>query len=131
MRIILDTNVIVSAILSPAGNPARILTAVLSSKIELLYNNHILAEYITVLRQEKFRLNKELNDYIIEYICKEGVFFFASLLKIKFDHEDDKKFYELYKSGKADYLVTGNIKHFPKENGIVTPKTFIQKIQIE
>ncbi|MDR0585773.1 MAG: hypothetical protein LBG26_00885 [Treponema sp.] len=46
---------------------------------------------------------------------------------IKFADEDDKIFYELYKSGEAIFLITGNIKHFPKEKNIITPREFIEK----
>ena len=43
--------------------------------------------------------------------------------------EADRKFYEVYKSGGAGYLVTGNIKHFPKETAIVTPGDFIKGLR--
>ena len=42
--------------------------------------------------------------------------------------ETDKKFYEVFKFGKAKYLITGNIKHFPKEKGLVTPKEFFENL---
>jgi predicted nucleic acid-binding protein len=44
---------------------------------------------------------------------------------MKFTDETDKKFYEVYKSGRAQYLITGNIKHFPKEDNIIIPKDFL------
>ena len=127
MKVVLDTNVIVSAILSPAGIPAQILSNILSEKLIIVYNNGILAEYIDVLGREKFNLNKSLRDLILEYIAKEGEFRIAGQVNQKFLHEDDRKFYELFKSGGIDYLVTGNTKHFPKEKRIVTPRSFVEK----
>ena len=127
MKIILDTNVIVSALLTPAGIPAKILNYVLGKNVRLIYDNNILTEYISVLSRKELKIDKKLADVIIDFISSEGEFFTAAPLKLIFVHEDDKKFYELYKSSEADYLVTGNIKHFPKEKGIVTPKTFIER----
>jgi predicted nucleic acid-binding protein len=45
---------------------------------------------------------------------------------IRFTDEDDRIFYELYKSSESDFLITGNIKHFPKERNIITPREFIE-----
>ena len=127
MKIILDTNVVVSALLSPTGAPARILALVLKGTITMAYNNSILAEYMDVLNRRKLKINKELIGPIVDFINKEGKYMTADPQKIKLPDEDDRVFYELYKSGEIDYLVTGNIRHFPRENGIVTPKTFLEK----
>jgi putative PIN family toxin of toxin-antitoxin system len=126
MRLVLDTNVIVSALLSPQGLPARILNLVLSGSAIVVYDNNVMAEYIDVLSRVRLKINQELRNLIIDFIDKEGEFTIAEPRNIKFDDEDDKIFYELYKSGDADYLITGNKRHFPKEKGIVTPREFIE-----
>jgi putative PIN family toxin of toxin-antitoxin system len=126
MKIILDTNVIVSALLSPSGLPARILNSVLNGGITIVYDNGILEEYADVLSRKKLKINKELVEQVMDFFSSEGEFKIASPQKIRFSDEDDKKFYELYKSGGIDYLVTGNIRHFPDEKGIVTVRKFIQ-----
>ena len=59
---------------------------------------------------------------------KEGEYKIAISQNIKFDDEDDKVFYELYKSGDVDYLVTGNKKYFPNEKG-VNPGEFIERVK--
>ena len=128
MRIILDTNVIVSALLSPSGVPAKILNLILNRNITIVYDNNILFEYVDVLNRTKLKINKELIKPVLDFINKEGELGIAVPQKIKFDDSDDKKFYELYKNEKIDYLITGNIKHFPKENGIITPRNFIENI---
>ena len=127
MKIILDTNVIVSALMTPSGIPAKVLNLVLKRTVKLLYNNSILTEYIDVLNRKELRINKISSHLVIDFIRTEGMFLITSPLSIKFNHEDDKKFYELFKSGEADYLLTGNIKHFPRERGIVTPNSFIER----
>ena len=125
MKIILDSNVIVSALLSPNGLPSRIFNLVLNGSVTLVYDNCILSEYINVLYREKFKINCELLNSVIDFIEKEGEYKIAVPQSIKFTDEDDKMFYELYKSG-VDYLITGNQKHFPTEKGIVSPREFIE-----
>ena len=126
MKIILDSNVLVSALLSPHGLPAKILNLVLNGSVTLIYDNCILSEYINVLYREKFKISKELLNFVIDFIEKEGEYKIAIPQKIKFADEDDKVFYELYKSGNVDYLITGNKKHFPNEKGIVNPGEYLE-----
>jgi putative PIN family toxin of toxin-antitoxin system len=127
MKIILDTNIIVSALLSPHGLPAKILNLVLNGSVIIVYDNNVLAEYTDVLGRARLKINQELKKIIIDFIDKEGDYIIAEPQNIKFDDNDDKIFYELYKSGDIDYLITGNKRHFPKEKGIVTPREFIEK----
>ena len=126
MKIVLDTNIIVSALLSPKGLPARILNLVLNGSAAIIYDNRVLAEYADVLGREKFKINQELRDFIIDFIENEGIYIIAESQDIKFLDRDDKLFYELYKSGDADYLITGNKKHFPGEKSIITAREFIE-----
>ncbi len=127
MNIVLDTNVIVSALINSEGTPAQILNLSISGKIILLYDNRILSEYEEVLKREKFGFEKEWVNVIIDFIKNEGEFIAAEPLSSKFEDEADKKFYEVAKSGNAKYLITGNKKHYPKEKLIVTPKEYIEK----
>ena len=128
MKVILDTNIIVSALLTPSGLPAVILNLVLRGKVTVVYDNAIMAEYMDVLSREKLKIDRELADLIIDFISKEGEYRIASPFKMHFHFidEDDRKFYELYKTG-IDYLITGNGRHFPNERGIVTPRKFLEK----
>jgi putative PIN family toxin of toxin-antitoxin system len=124
LKVILDTNIIVSALLSPHGLSAKILSLVLNGKLTIVYDNIIFAEYADVLNRNKFKLDKELVNLVIDFIAKEGEYVIAEFQNIKFTDEDDKAFYEVYKSGYVDYLITGNKKHFPKEKGIITAREF-------
>jgi len=128
MKIVLDTNVLVSGLINPKGLPANILNLILNEKIIVLYDNRILREYEAVLSLRKFRFKKEIIEPLIDFIKHEGSFIAAEPLKIKFKDEDDKMFLEVAKSGDAEYLITGNIVHFPNEQFIVTPGEFIEKI---
>jgi len=125
MRIILDTNVIVSAFLSYNGVPSKILTSFLDGYITLVYDNLIFAEYIRVLFKDKLKIDKDKAGDILDSIQKKGEYGIANTLRLKFEDESDKKFYELFKTANVDYLITGNKKHFPKEKGIVSPREFL------
>jgi putative PIN family toxin of toxin-antitoxin system len=128
MKIVLDTNVIVSALLCPQNLPAKILGLVLNGTVRIVYDNTVLVEYIDVLNRKKFNINKESIKVVLEFIRNDGEYTIAIPQNAKFTDEDDRMFYELYKSGEVDFLITGNIKHFPKEEHIVTPREFIEII---
>ena len=126
MRIVIDTNVIVSALMNVNGTPAKLLSSVLNGNITILYDNRVLFEYTEVLSRKEFGFNAETVNDMIDYFKHEGEFINADFQKIKFSDETDKKFYEVYKSGKARYLITGNLKHFPKEEAIIVSGKFFE-----
>jgi len=126
MKVVVDTNVIVSALISTSGTPAKILSLILNGTIKILYDNRIIFEYFDVLSRNEFGFSKEIVNDLINYFKHDGEFVNSEFIKRKFFDETDKKFYEVYKTGGAEYLITGNIKHFPKEDSIVTLKDFMQ-----
>jgi putative PIN family toxin of toxin-antitoxin system len=128
MKIVLDTNVIVSALLCPQSLPAKILGLILNGTIGIVYDNNVLVEYIDVLNREKFKINKESIKVVLEFMKSDGEYIISIPQNVRFTDEDDRIFYELYKSGEVDFLITGNIKHFPKEKNILTPREFIEII---
>ena len=125
MKIVLDTNVLVSALINPEGLPAKILNLVLNGKLTVLYDNRIIGEYRAVLIRKKFGFSSEMIEPLLDFIECEGDFVASEPLKLHFADEDDKKFLEVAESGNAEYLITGNIKHFPIEDNIVTPSIFL------
>lgn len=125
MRMVLDTNVLVSGLLNPNGPPAAILNLLVNGKIRLLYDNRILQEYSEVLRRDKFGFNKESIDVLINYFQDVGEFISAEPTNRKFDDENDRIFYEVMITGEANYLVSGNLVHYPKSNKIIDPRRFI------
>ena len=126
MKVVVDTNVIVSALMNTNGTPAKILALILNGRIKLLYDNRIIFEYAEVLSRKEFGFNPEIINDTINYFKHDGEFINADHLNAKFLDEADKKFYEVYKSGEADYLITGNLKHFPKSHTIIAPKDFCE-----
>jgi putative PIN family toxin of toxin-antitoxin system len=126
MRIVLDTNVIVSGLINPRGMPAKILNLLVNGKIIVLYDNRILEEYSEVLQRKKFNFKKDWIEPFMDYIKNEGEYITADPVNDKFQDEDDKMFYEVAKTGKAEYIVTGNKQHFPRAKMVKNPKEFIE-----
>ena len=127
MKLVVDTNVLVSALMNLNGIPARILMSILRNDLGIIYDNRIIFEYMDVLSRKEFSFSSEIINELMKHIKNNGEYVNAGFSELKFTDESDKKFYEVYKSGSAHYLITGNSKHFPKETGIVTPREFIDK----
>jgi putative PIN family toxin of toxin-antitoxin system len=125
MIVVLDTNILVSALLNPEGAPAAIINLLLSGKLTVLYDNRLLKEYGEVLRRTKFPFKKSSVLHLLDYIRREGQFVVAEPIDIPIS-EDDKAFYKVAKAGNAQYLITGNKKHFPNVRIVKTPKEFIE-----
>ena len=126
MKVVLDTNVIVSALINVNGTPAKIVSLVLNGKIKLLYDNRIIFEYFEVISRKEFGFNLEIVNDMIDFFKHEGDYINADHLNVKFHDESDKKFYEVYKTGQAQFLITGNKKHYPADNSIIIQKEFLQ-----
>ena len=126
MKVVVDTNIIVFALLNTNGIPAKLLSLILNGNIQVLYDNRIIFEYKDVLSRKEFGFPGEIIDDMIDFFRHDGEYVNAGHLKINFSDEADKKFYEVYKYGSAQYLITGNIKHFPKEKTIVIPGDFFR-----
>ncbi|MCL2433349.1 MAG: putative toxin-antitoxin system toxin component, PIN family [Clostridia bacterium] len=127
MLVVLDTNVLVSAMLSPHGNPKKILAMVASGYLRVCYDSRIFAEYREVLFRRKFPFIKADVTSVLEIISEYGISVAVPPLSIFFTNESDRKFYEVAAFCGAK-LITGNIKHFPQEPNVMTPTEFIAKI---
>ena len=129
---VLDTNVLVSALLGKKSIPAQILNEAANGSIVPLYDADILSEYEDVLHRDKFPFVETEIRAMIDVIKKRGVYVDAGLVDAILPDMDDVVFYagvmEKRKDGDA-YLVTGNQKHFPKEPFIVTPKEMLDIIE--
>ena len=121
---VIDTNVLVSALFSISGhsNPSIIIRKIIDGVITPLYNEEILAEYEAVLNRDKFPFRKADIDWIISTFIDYGILLSRTAVSDEeFTDRDDIVFYEVALSKEDSFLVTGNIKHFPKKPFIVTP----------
>ena len=115
MLVVLDTNIIVSALLSPHGKPAYVFNRFINGDFTLCADERIIAEYYAVLSRPKFKFNPQLIDRIISFIRTHALIVTPITLSAQFDDESDKKFYEVAKTCNAT-LITGNLKHFPSDS---------------
>jgi len=131
VKVVLNTNVLLSGLLKPYGKPAAILRLVLSGALQVAYDGRILSEYRTVLLREKFHFSREMVDALLEQIEAEGFFVVARPLKKHLPDPDDEPFLEVALSGKVDALITGNKRHYPasasKGVAVLTPTEFLAR----
>ena len=126
---VIDTNVLVSALLSNNESSATviILEKILKSEVIPLYSDEILQEYKNVLSRKKFGFDEKLVDILLNFIAQNGISTLPQNTNIALPDIDDLPFYEVFCAKKDEnvFLITGNIKHFPKENSILTPREFL------
>jgi len=129
--IVIDTNVIVSALITKNPNAAttRVLELALMGEIVPLYNQNILDEYLEVLTRKKFKLKEDSIQYIIKTITINGIDTLRTSFLEDMPDEDDRVFYELSLSEPDSLLITGNSKHFPRTPRVVSPSEFLRIIE--
>ena len=136
MRIVLDTNVLVSGLLlTPFGASAQILRMVASGRLVLYYDARILTEYEDVLRRPRFDFSDTEVSALLDQIEEEGVSLSTVPLETALPDRDDEPFLEVAIAGNAEtpddavLLVTGNSKHYPEGNRqgvrVVSPRFFV------
>lgn len=127
IKAVLDTNILVSAFLSPKGAPAKIFDHVLNGRVTMCFDSNILAEYSEMLKRPKFNFNPKSVDQIIQFIILNGFSVVPLPLSIDFIDEDDKIFFEVAVHVHG-YMVTGNVKHYPKKSIVVSAAQFLEMI---
>lgn len=127
MKIVLDTNVLVSALLNPDGSPAQVLNLLLENRLVLLYDNRIVDEYRRVLGRKKFSFTSAMIEPLLDFLIHVGRSVIALPQTVQFVDDGDRKFFEVAISGQADYLVTGNLRHYPAIPLVVSPAAFLEK----
>lgn len=117
MRVVIDTNVMVLGVLNPHGPPGRIVNALLSETIIVLYDDRILSEYREALLRPTFHFPRADVEVLLDYLESTGEHVSAAPLSLVLPDSNDLPFLEVATSGGADVLITGNIKHFKPRRG--------------
>lgn len=128
---ILDTNVLVSALLKTGSAPAQIAAEALNGNIIPVLNGEIIAEYEDVLNRPKFQFDKTAVRVLLDELKKRAVYSDYGRIEDELPDSKDVVFYAvLMEKRKEDnaYLVTGNLKHFPTRTYIVTPREMLDII---
>ncbi|WP_305117518.1 putative toxin-antitoxin system toxin component, PIN family [Acutalibacter muris] len=128
---VIDTNVLVSAMLKWDSIPGSVLELALDGPIIPILNDAIMTEYREVLSRPKFHLTTDIVDDILAAMEAQGFFVAPEAIPIDLPDPKDQVFYEVVMEQRKTedaYLVTGNIRHFPVEPFIVTPREMIEII---
>lgn len=112
MRLVVDTNIIVSALLSSESKAFQLLSDVLDGKYIVLISEEIFKEYEDVLSRDKFGFDSDIINFLLSWFRENAVWIEVSESDTPMKDKKDRVFYDLAKSCKAR-LVTGNIKHYP------------------
>ncbi len=130
---VIDTNVLVSAMLKFQSVPGQVANEALLGKIIPLLCDEIVAEYREVLARPKFKFDQKVVDVFIDGIIDRGIFVDAVPVEEIIPDPKDIVFYEVAMEGRKEYddayLITGNLKHFPVKSFVVTPKEMLDIMQ--
>jgi putative PIN family toxin of toxin-antitoxin system len=128
LRLVIDTNVLVSAAIKPAGLQRTVLLIAISRPARLYLSNPIFEEYREVLARPELRIRKGLRLQLLQLIENHGHTVVPTRHLEPTADPADNMFLECADAARADYLVTGNQKHFPrfwKQTKVVTPREFV------
>lgn len=127
---VIDTNVLVSALLSSREDAAtvQVIARMLAGEITPVYSGAILAEYREVLRRKKFGFSPNIVNHLLDAVTKFGLLVEPTPTGVILPDMKDLPFYEVVieKGDDGAYLVTGNLKHFPREPFIVTAREMLE-----
>ena len=130
---VIDTNVLVSALLTSKSDAAtvQVLETLMNGQIIPMYNEEIIDEYEIVLNRPSFKFSEEKVYYYINAIKEKGLLSMRTESNIEYPDPDDSVFYEVALSKEDSFLVTGNMKHYPKVDFVVTPAEMMKIIEKE
>jgi len=128
---VIDTNVLVSSMLTKnkKAATARLVDALIDNKFRPVYNKDIIDEYSEVLCRKEFNLDTEAVEELIGIVKSNGLYAERTPADEPVIDPKDVVFYEVALSKEGAYLVTGNLKHFPKKPIVVTPAEMIQILE--
>jgi putative PIN family toxin of toxin-antitoxin system len=128
IRVVLDTNVFVSALLQPAGPPAQVFLLALSGSLQLCMSGPIYAEYEEVIRRPRFDRSQEEVEKALGAIREKSIWVKPTARIQACSDPDDDVFLECAEAARAHYVISGNLRHFPRtwrETQIVTARHFL------
>lgn len=127
MIAVIDTNVLVSGLWSPAGNASVVISAVLSGRITPCHDYRIINEYKDVLSRPKFKFLPDQVACLLDVFIQDGMSVVPTPLpNIPMIDEDDRPFYEVAKYCHAP-LISGNLKHYPDDPLVISLAEFVHK----
>lgn len=115
VRVVLDTNILISSCLKPAGLEARVLELAVSGKLRACLSEIVVAEYKEVALRKKFDAQRQCLAWAVARLVAAAEFSEPALSCAACSDEDDNRLLECAAAAGAAYVVTGNLRHFPSE----------------
>jgi putative PIN family toxin of toxin-antitoxin system len=134
IRVVLDTNIIVSALLQPLGPPAQVFLLALGGSVQLCISGNVFAEYEEVIHRPRLRRAESVTAAALHAIRETGLWVRPTATVQACADPDDDIFLECAQAAEANYLVTGNIKDFPPawlDTRVVTARRFLEILSSE
>jgi len=129
-NIVIDTNVLVSALISPSGTSGKVLESIfVNENVCICYSDDIIDEYNKVLNMghfKRYNFDTKRKKQIILDIVKLGQKTTPIISKTRLPDEDDRIFYDAAKASDS-IILTWNKKHFPKKSSTLTPTEYMNK----
>ena len=128
MRIVIDTNIVVSGLMFEHGNEARLLGLLEARSVIPCVTPEILSEYEKVLARPKLRIDAHTRSAILNYFHANAILVTPVYTLAISPDESDNRFIECAEAASADFLITGNKRHFPASHGktkIVNAREFL------
>ena len=131
LRLVVDTNVVVSAALKPEGLQRTVVLLAMRQPARWYVSDAILSEYAMVLARPELKIRRSLRQQLLRLIKNHSHGVTPSRLPQVTSDPADNMFIECADAARADYLVTGNERHFPKfwkNTKIITSREFLSVI---
>lgn len=131
LRLVIDTNVVVSAALKPQGLQRTVILLAMTKPACWYVSDPIVSEYAVVLARSELKIRRSLRQQLLQLIKNNARVIAPSHLAQVTSDPADNMFMECADAARADYLVTGNQRHFPKfwkNTKIITASEFLSLI---
>jgi uncharacterized protein len=128
LRLVIDTNVLISAALKPEGLQRTALLLAITKPARLYVTRRILEEYADVLSRPELRIRKGVRLQLLQLIKNSSHVVVPSRRLEVCSDPDDHVFLECADKAGVDYLIAGNSRHFPKfwkKTKIITAREFV------
>lgn len=128
LRLVIDTNIVVSAALKPDGLQRTIVLLAIANPVRWYVSADILGEYRETLSRPELRIRRGLRQQLLQLIARHSHTVVPSRLPSLTSDPADNKFLECADAARADYLITGNRRHFPdswKRTKVVSSRDFV------
>ena len=131
LRLVVDTHIVVSAALKSDSLPRTVLLLAICKPATLYVSPTVLDEYRAVFARPELKIRKGLRNQFLEFIASRARLVNPTRKLQVTNDADDNKFLELADAARADYLITGNVRHFPtfwKKTKVITARDFIDLV---